>query len=59
MIRQATAREIIQMALMDAIDWQITFRDAQSRGTPEEAGAIARIAAYQALYTRRYGGSYP
>lgn len=52
-----TDREAVRRALQDAIAWQESFADANERGTPERADALALARRYRALLKRRYGDS--
>lgn len=50
-----TARELIEMALIDAIDWQESLAGAYPNGAPERREALMLAKQYRAIRKRRYG----
>jgi hypothetical protein len=52
-----TDRQLVERALVDAIDWQLSFADAYPRGAPERTEALKLARQYRALRQKRYGES--
>lgn len=52
-----TDRQLIQRALVDAIDWQESLASAYPSGMPEREAALRLAKQYRALRQKRYGES--
>ena len=53
----ATDRQLIRLALYDAIDWQAGLADAYAHipNAPEREEALSQVRLYRGLLRRRYG----